>query len=679
MPPVTRRQAQRQGESENDDIDNPPATVPSTPVTVPSMPVTVSSMPVTVVPTPATPPTTPPSTPTEDSNDESSEENFREYTPDDMIYIEREPSPTRLLVIERLLVPGVPNLKKNPLCMICLHDFPQPTPDCPHPTVRIPCGHYFCRECITHWLQDPWFDTCPVCRKEVITYQPGTGLPEGEAENDAEQENAAPALTPNQARIAALEQAIFMNNEEIRLYNNYLREAQQAPGTRAPLRDITAMGEFHERPNEENRRVPLGELTNGIPTFSRATTLQDLTTRDAQRAQAIRDADRARANRATRIERMSSLFQASNGGGPIRGRHPLQAVTNASPARSLLDVDEETPDVQPQQRGRTPFQTTRVRPSTPPARSRFGRSRSPVHDLTNPRTYRSRRAPIQLPQLLRPGQTRALTLSDHGRGDGGRRISIRSTATALSVYTLAPSEPLSTGETVFTLAPELPLAAAENDNDAMLRSDVRPGFFDAEAMIPDRFSRGDDPDFESDSDDDGSDAETAGRRTPRPAASSPGVRRLLWSRTGSPTPIPRAAAIPGAANLNATWTPLQGYSTTVHIDVARLRSQRALLLNAIRFAGRGQAEEAFRAMLRVAEASDGRDVAVDPLFRAMAQAGHDELVALARTQASGVVNRMNSPLRRRRIFEAGGVVGLRPEIVDAVRRLARRMVNLLRG
>lgn len=675
MPPLTRRQAQRQRESESDDIDNAPAT----------------------------PPSTPPSTPTDDSNDENSEENYREYTPDNMSD-EREPSPTRALVIRRLLEAGVPDLEDQPICTICQSDFPQPTADCPFPATKLPCDHFFCDECITHWLMDPWYDTCPVCRERVIKYEPGTGLPasgEGEDEDDAQQENTAPAqntalaLTPGQARIAALQREIFMRDEEIRLYNNAIRQAQQAPATRAPLRDITDAREFRERPNEENRRVPLGELTNGIPTFSRATTLQDSSTRDAQRAQAIRDAERARANRANRAERVS-LFQANpNGSGPIRGRHPLQDVTNASPVRSLFD-EEDMADVQPQQsqRGRTPFQTIRVRPSTPPpGRSRrlLNRSRSPVRgDPTDPRSYRARRAPIQLPQLrLPPGQLRSLTPSDHGRGDGrdGRRASNRSSSAASSVYTLAPSEPLSTGETVYTLAPEFPPAATANDGDAMIRSDVRPGFFDAAAVIPDRFSRGDpNPDPDSDSESDNSDAETAGRRTPRPAG-SPAVRRLLWSRSSSVSPTPRAASIPRASanNLNATWTPLQGRTLTVQIDVARIRDQRALLLNAIRFAGRGQAEEAFRAMLRVAESADnnngsGSVVAVEPLFRAMEQAGRDELVALARGQRSGVANRMNSPLRRRRIYGGNnGVVVLRPEILDAVRRLARRMVNLLRG
>ncbi|KAK0622141.1 RING finger protein 151 [Lasiodiplodia hormozganensis] len=695
MPPTTRSQAQRQRESEDHDMDDPPAT----------------------------PPSTPSSTPSDESNDDSSERRYREYTPDNMSD-DREASPTRALVIRRLLEPGVPPKEKP--CAICKDDFPEPTADCPYPAVRLPCNHYFCEECITHWLMDPWFDTCPCCRHVVIKYEPGTGLPEsedGEDENDPQQENTAPpaqntalALPPDgPERIVALQREIFIRDEEIRLYNNAIRQAQQAPASRAPLRDITDAHEFRERPNnEENRqpqRMPLGELTNGSPT--RNNPFQDAP-RDAQRHQAIRDAERARANRANRINRVS-LFQehrnGGGGGGPIRGRHPLQDVTNASsPIQRSSPAFAGFDDIQPQQsgRGRTPVQAIprTTTPSTPGGRSRLNRSRSPSRDLTDPRSYRARRAPIQLPQLrLPPGQLRALTPSDHGR----RRASNRSAASS-SIYTLAPSEPLSTGETVFTLAPEFPQvpqapptpAAAANDGvDAMIRSDARPGFFDAEALIPDRFARrrrrrrrrGElpnpdpelDSDSDSDSDDDDSDAETAGRRTPRaqPAAGS-NVRRLLWSSRTSPTPTnpPRSVTPNLAPNLNATWTPLQGQTLTARISVARIRDQRQLLLNAIRFGGRGQAEEAFRAMVRVAEQQydDGTVVAVAPLFRAFEQAGRDELVALARGQESGVANRMNSPLRRRRIY-GGGDAGqvLRPEILDAVRRLARRVVNLLRG
>ncbi|KAB2572933.1 RING finger protein [Lasiodiplodia theobromae] len=694
MPPTTRSQAQRRRESEDHDMDDPPAT----------------------------PPSTPSSTPSDESNDDSSEERYREYTPDNMSD-DREASPTRALVIERLLEPGVPPKEKP--CAICKDDFPEPTADCPYPAVRLPCNHYFCKECITHWLMDPWFDTCPCCRHVVIKYEPGTGLPEsedGEDENDPQQENTAPPPAPNTAlalppdgpeRIAALERELFIRNEEIRLYNNAIRQAQQAPASRAPLRDITDAREFRERPNnnEENRllpvqRIPLGDLTNGSPT--RNNPFQDAP-RDAQRHQAIRDAERARANRANRVNRVSLFQEHRNGGGPIRGRHPLQDVTNASsPTQRSSPGFPGFDDIQPQQRGRPPVQAIRpIRPSTP-TRSRLNRSRSPSRDLTDPRSYRSRRAPIQLPQLrLPPGQLRSLTPSDNGRGNGGRRSSNRSAASS-SVYTLAPSEPLSTGSTVFTLAPEFPAApqavppgdvgANDDVHDTMIRSDARPSYFDA--LIPDRFARRrgelpnpEDPGFNSDSDSDSdSDAETAGRRTPRAQPAGSNVRRLLWSSRTSPSNPPQRSVSPSpmpnlAPNLNATWTPLQGQTLTARISVARIRDQRQLLLNAIRFGGRGQAEEAFRAMVRVAEQQydDGTVVAVAPLFRALEQAGRDELVALARGQESGVASRMNSPLRRRRIYGGGdgqqgqGQQVLRPEIVDAVRRLARRVVNLLRG
>lgn len=61
-------------------------------------------------------------------------------------------------------------------CAICLADDAADTEEEPAPVpVRLVCGHYFCRECITAWLADR-HNTCPLCRRKLFR-EPRVSIP----------------------------------------------------------------------------------------------------------------------------------------------------------------------------------------------------------------------------------------------------------------------------------------------------------------------------------------------------------------------------------------------------------------------------------------------------------------------------------------------------------------------
>lgn len=60
-------------------------------------------------------------------------------------------------------------------CAICLADGAEDAEEEPSPVVvRLVCGHYFCRECITAWLADR-HNTCPLCRRKLFR-EPRVGI-----------------------------------------------------------------------------------------------------------------------------------------------------------------------------------------------------------------------------------------------------------------------------------------------------------------------------------------------------------------------------------------------------------------------------------------------------------------------------------------------------------------------
>eukprot|EP00667_Euglena_gracilis_P008150 EG_transcript_8237 len=54
-------------------------------------------------------------------------------------------------------------------CPICLDDFPPSAswPTSPQRPMALPCGHVFCRQCLTGLFQSPTGSQCPICRKPI--------------------------------------------------------------------------------------------------------------------------------------------------------------------------------------------------------------------------------------------------------------------------------------------------------------------------------------------------------------------------------------------------------------------------------------------------------------------------------------------------------------------------------
>ena len=87
--------------------------------------------------------------------------------------------PTRADFLATGLVPAENSTDECPICTE-----PMDSP------VKLPCSHVFCRNCISHWLQQPATSTCAMCRQVLFT----TGQASGPAVPDASRVRHAQAI-----------------------------------------------------------------------------------------------------------------------------------------------------------------------------------------------------------------------------------------------------------------------------------------------------------------------------------------------------------------------------------------------------------------------------------------------------------------------------------------------------